>query len=307
MEKINIVVEENANWRLDKIVAKKMPEFSRTRIQEMINHGLVLVNQKMEKPSYKIRIGDQIEIIVVDNTDLDLEPENIPLNIVYEDNDIIVVDKPSGMIVHPSPGIVHGTLVNALLYHCNDLSGINGVNRPGIVHRIDKETSGLLVVAKNDHAHRMLSQQLRNHDMTRSYIALVHGLIPHQHGKVDAPIGRDSKDRQKMAVTMHNSKRAVTNFTVLRRYRSMSLIECRLETGRTHQIRVHMSYIGYPVYGDPKYGWRKDDQTYGQFLHAKKLGFIHPTTNKYMEFESELPEYFKQKLIQLQEEMEYAK
>lgn len=307
MEKINIVVEENANWRLDKIVAKKMPEFSRTRIQEMINHGLVLVNQKMEKPSYKIRIGDQIEIIVVDNTDLDLEPENIPLNIVYEDNDIIVVDKPSGMIVHPSPGIVHGTLVNALLYHCDDLSGINGVNRPGIVHRIDKETSGLLVVAKNDHAHRMLSQQLRNHDMTRSYIALVHGLIPHQHGKVDAPIGRDSKDRQKMAVTMHNSKRAVTNFTVLRRYRSMSLIECRLETGRTHQIRVHMSYIGYPVYGDPKYGWRKDDQTYGQFLHAKKLGFIHPTTNKYMEFESELPEYFKQKLIQLQEEMEYAK
>ena len=284
-----------------------MPEFSRTRIQEMINQGLVLVNQKMEKPSYKIRIGDQIEIIVVDNTDLDLEPENIPLNIVYEDNDIIVVDKPSGMIVHPSPGIVHGTLVNALLYHCDDLSGINGVNRPGIVHRIDKETSGLLVVAKNDHAHRMLSQQLRNHDMTRSYIALVHGLIPHQHGKVDAPIGRDSKDRQKMAVTMHNSKRAVTNFTVLRRYRSMSLIECRLETGRTHQIRVHMSYIGYPVYGDPKYGWRKDDQTYGQFLHAKKLGFIHPTTNKYMEFESELPEYFKQKLIQLQEEMEYAK
>ena len=307
MEKINIVVEENANWRLDKIVAKKMPEFSRTRIQEMINHGLVLVNQKMEKPSYKIKIGDQLEIIVVDNTDLDLEPENIPLNIVYEDNDIIVVDKPSGMIVHPSPGIVHGTLVNALLYHCDDLSGINGVNRPGIVHRIDKETSGLLVVAKNDHAHRMLSQQLRNHDMTRSYIALVHGLIPHQHGKVDAPIGRDSKDRQKMAVTMHNSKRAVTNFTVLRRYRSMSLIECRLETGRTHQIRVHMSYIGYPVYGDPKYGWRKDDQTYGQFLHAKKLGFIHPTTNKYMEFESELPEYFKQKLIQLQEEMEYAK
>ena len=307
MEKINIVVEENANWRLDKIVAKKMPEFSRTMIQEMINHGLVLVNQKMEKPSYKIKIGDQIEIIVVDNTDLDLEPENIPLNIVYEDNDIIVVDKPSGMIVHPSPGIVHGTLVNALLYHCDDLSGINGVNRPGIVHRIDKETSGLLVVAKNDHAHRMLSQQLRNHDMTRSYIALVHGLIPHQHGKVDAPIGRDSKDRQKMAVTMHNSKRAVTNFTVLRRYRSMSLIECRLETGRTHQIRVHMSYIGYPVYGDPKYGWRKDDQTYGQFLHAKKLGFIHPTTNKYMEFESELPEYFKQKLIQLQEEMEYAK
>ena len=306
MEKINFIVETN-NQRLDKVIAQQLPEISRTRIQEMISQGLVLVNGKVEKASYKTRIEDQIEITLKENTDLDLEPENIPLNIVYEDSDIIVVDKPSGMIVHPSPGINHGTLVNALLYHCNDLSGINGVNRPGIVHRIDKETSGLLVVAKNDHAHKILSQQLKNHDMTRSYIALVHGLIPHQLGKVDAPIGRDSKDRQKMAVTSHNSKHAVTNFKVLKRYRSMSLIECRLETGRTHQIRVHLSYIGYPVYGDPKYGWRKDDQTYGQFLHAKKLGFIHPTTNKYIEFESELPDFFQEKLNQLQEEYEYAK
>ncbi|WP_296877771.1 RluA family pseudouridine synthase [Thomasclavelia sp.] len=307
MEKISFVIDDLANKRLDKVIAKRLPEYSRTRIQEMINSGNVLVNHKKEKANYKIKMGDLIEIEVLPNQDLAIEAEDIPLKIVYEDNDLIVVDKPSGMIVHPSPGIVHGTLVNALLYHCTDLSGINGVNRPGIVHRIDKETSGLLVVAKNDHAHRVLSQQLKNHDMTRSYIALVHGLIPHQYGKVDAPIGRDNKDRQKMAVTSANSKHAVTNFTVLRRYRSMSLIECRLETGRTHQIRVHMSYIGYPVYGDPKYGWRKDDLTYGQFLHAKKLGFIHPTTNRYMEFESELPEYFKEKLNQLQEEMEYAK
>ncbi|MFQ6791267.1 MAG: RluA family pseudouridine synthase [Thomasclavelia sp.] len=307
MEKISFVIDDLANKRLDKVIAKRLPEYSRTRIQEMINLGNVLVNHKKEKANYKIKMGDLIEIEVLPNQDLAIEAEDIPLKIVYEDNDLIVVDKPSGMIVHPSPGIVHGTLVNALLYHCQDLSGINGVNRPGIVHRIDKETSGLLVVAKNDHAHRVLSQQLKNHDMTRSYIALVHGLIPHQYGKVDAPIGRDNKDRQKMAVTSANSKHAVTNFTVLRRYRSMSLIECRLETGRTHQIRVHMSYIGYPVYGDPKYGWRKDDLTYGQFLHAKKLGFIHPTTNRYMEFESELPEYFKEKLNQLQEEMEYAK
>lgn len=307
MEKISFVIDDLANKRLDKVIAKRLPEYSRTRIQEMINSGNVLVNHKKEKANYKIKMGDLIEIEILPNQDLAIEAEDIPLKIVYEDNDLIVVDKPSGMIVHPSPGIVHGTLVNALLYHCTDLSGINGVNRPGIVHRIDKETSGLLVVAKNDHAHRVLSQQLKNHDMTRSYIALVHGLIPHQYGKVDAPIGRDNKDRQKMAVTSANSKHAVTNFTVLRRYRSMSLIECRLQTGRTHQIRVHMSYIGYPVYGDPKYGWRKDDLTYGQFLHAKKLGFIHPTTNRYMEFESELPEYFKEKLNQLQEEMEYAK
>jgi len=194
-------------------------------------------------------------------------------------------------------------LVNALLFHCKDLSGINGVNRPGIVHRIDKETSGLLMVAKNDNAHRLLSKQLKDHTVVRRYVALVHGLIPHEHGKVDAPIGRNPKDRQSMAVTRTNSKEAVTNFTVLKRYNAMSLIECRLETGRTHQIRVHMSYIGYPVYGDPKYGYRKDDFSHGQFLHAKKLGFIHPTTQKYMEFESPLPDYFQAKLDELQEEL----
>ena len=290
MEKINLIIEEDNNLRLDKVIAMQLQELSRTQIQDMINQGLVLVNQKKEKASYKTKLNDEIEITILDNVDLDIEPEDISLKIVYEDEDVIVVDKPTGMIVHPSAGIMHGTLVNALLFHCKDLSGINGVNRPGIVHRIDN-------------AHRLLSKQLKDHTVVRRYVALVHGLIPHEHGKVDAPIGRNPKDRQSMAVTRTNSKEAVTNFTVLKRYNAMSLIECRLETGRTHQIRVHMSYIGYPVYGDPKYGYRKDDFSHGQFLHAKKLGFIHPTTQKYMEFESPLPDYFQAKLDELQEEL----
>lgn len=303
MEKINLLVENNDNYRLDKIIALNMEELSRTQIQEMIGQGLVLVNGKVEKASYKTKLNDQIEITIEDNSDLEIEAEDIPLNVVYEDKDVIVIDKHTGMIVHPSPGITSGTLVNALLFHCKDLSGINGVNRPGIVHRIDKETSGLLMVAKNDMAHRFLSEQLKDHSVTRRYVALVHGLIPHVQGKIDAPIGRNPNDRQSMCVTKNNSKNAITNFTVLKRYKNMSLIECRLETGRTHQIRVHMSYIGYPVYGDPKYGYRKDDCSHGQFLHAKKLGFIHPTTKEYMEFESELPDYFKAKLDELEEEM----
>lgn len=303
MEKYNLIIDNENNYRLDKVIALNMEDLSRTQIQDMISRGAVIVNGKVEKASYKTKLNDQIEIMIEDNTDLDIEPEDIPLKIVYEDKDVIVVDKPTGMIVHPSPGITSGTLVNALLFHCKDLSGINGVNRPGIVHRIDKETSGLLMIAKNDAAHRSLSNQLKTHSVTRRYVALVHGLIPHVKGKIDAPIGRNPKDRQSMSVTRTNSKDAITNFTVLKRYKSMSLIECRLETGRTHQIRVHMSYIGYPVYGDPKYGYRKDDFTHGQFLHAKKLGFIHPTTQKYMEFESELPDYFKAKLDELEEEM----
>ncbi|MFQ8705377.1 MAG: RluA family pseudouridine synthase [Thomasclavelia sp.] len=303
MEKYNLIVDNEDNFRLDKVISLNMKDLSRTMIQEMISKGLVSVNGKVAKASYKTKLNDEIEITIEDNTELDVEPENIPLKIVYEDRDVIVVDKPTGMIVHPSPGIIKGTLVNALLYHCKDLSGINGVNRPGIVHRIDKETSGLLMIAKNDAAHRSLSNQLKTHSVTRRYVALVHGVIPHVQGKIDAPIGRNPNDRQSMTVTRNNSKNAVTNFTVIKRYKSMSLIECRLETGRTHQIRVHMSYIGYPVYGDPKYGRRKDDFTYGQFLHAKKLGFIHPVTQKYMEFESELPDYFKTKLDELEEEM----
>lgn len=301
MEKMLINIEQE-NVRLDKILSSLLEEMSRTQLQDWIVEGHVKVNGKKEKASYKVKMGDVVEIEVPENENLDIEPEDIPLNIIYEDSDVIVVNKPSGMIVHPSVGITSGTLVNALLYHCKDLSGINGVNRPGIVHRIDKDTSGLLMIAKNDKAHKSLSEQLKEHSVTRRYIALVHGSIPHEHGKVDAPIGRDSKDRQKMAVTKMNSKDAVTNFRVIERFGDMSLIECRLETGRTHQIRVHMAYIGYPVYGDPKYGLRKDDQTYGQYLHAKILGFIHPTTEEYMEFDSELPEYFEQKIEDLEEE-----
>ena len=204
MEKINLLVENNNNYRLDKIIALNMEELSRTQIQEMIGRGLVLVNGKVEKASYKTKLNDQIEITIEDNSDLEIEAEDIPLNVVYEDKDVIVIDKPTGMIVHPSPGITSGTLVNALLFHCKDLSGINGVNRPGIVHRIDKETSGLLMVAKNDIAHRFLSEQLKDHSVTRRYVALVHGLIPHGQGKIDAPIGRNPNDRQSMCVTKNN-------------------------------------------------------------------------------------------------------
>ena len=276
MEKRKLEINEE-NVRLDKFIMNSISDLSRTLIQEYIKEGHVLVNGKIEKASYKIKMNDAIEITIPDNREMDVLPEDIPLDIV-------------------------GTLVNALLYHCKDLSGINGVNRPGIVHRIDKETSGLLMVAKNDKAHKSLSEQLKEHSVTRRYVALVHGVIPHVHGKVNAPIGRDVNDRQKMAVTKNNSKEAITNFTVLERYDDMSLIECRLETGRTHQIRVHMSYIGYPVYGDPKYGKKKDDQSHGQFLHAKKLGFIHPTTGEYLEFECPLPDYFQAKLDELKGE-----
>lgn len=299
MDKIIIEIEEDLG-RMDKVIAEYLEDMSRTQIQDWITNGHVIVNGKTEKASYKVKVGDTIQIDIPEPEPMDVEAENIPLDVVYEDSDVIVVNKPTGMIVHPSAGVISGTLVNALLYHCNDLSGINGVMRPGIVHRIDKETSGLIVVAKNDNAHRVLSEQLKDHTMTRRYIALVHGSIPHEHGKINAPIGRDNKDRQKMAVTKANSKEAVTNFRVISRFKDMSLVECRLETGRTHQIRVHLNYIGYPVFGDPKYGHRRDDVSNGQYLHAKILGFIHPTTNEYVEFDSELPEFFETKLEELE-------
>ncbi len=301
MEKVNLQATKD-DIRLDKELDQHFPDLSRTLIQDYIKKGLVTVNGKKEKASFKLKENDLIEVTIPENENMDIEPENIPLDIVYEDHDVIVVNKPSGMIVHPSQGIVSGTLVNALLYHCHDLSGINGVNRPGIVHRIDKETSGLLMVAKNDVAHRSLTEQLKEHSVTRRYIALVHGNIPHEFGKINAPIGRDRTNRQNMTVTKENSKEAITNFKVLERYDDMTLIECRLETGRTHQIRVHMAYIGYPVYGDPKYGYKRDDQSHGQYLHAKVLGFIHPTTGEYLEFDSELPDYFQDKIKELKGE-----
>lgn len=305
METIKISVEiENTGMRLDKFLSVQYLDFSRTKIQDMIKNNQVTVNGKIEKASYKVMNNDLIGIVIEESKACEILPENIPLDIVYEDSDVIVINKPTGLIVHPSSGIYSGTLVNALLYHCKDLSGINGIQRPGIVHRIDKETSGLLMVAKNDKAHQSLSQQLQDHSVVRRYWALVHGVIPHDYGRIEAPIGRDQNDRKKMCCTDKNAKEAITNFKVIERFEKMTLVECRLETGRTHQIRVHMSYIGYPVYGDPQYGKRKDDVTNGQYLHAKILGFNHPTTHEDMVFDSELPDFFETKLKELREENE---
>ena len=305
MEDIKIIIDEKyIGQRIDKVLSKEMTDYSRTQIQLLIQNGHVKVNNQIIKASYKLESNDVIDIHIPEPENTDILPEDIPLNIVYEDSDVIVVNKPTGMIVHPSAGIYNGTLVNALLYHCHDLSGINGVNRPGIVHRIDKETSGLLMVAKNDMAHQSLSEQLQEHTVTRRYYALVHGLIPHEFGRIEAPIGRDPNDRQKMTCTDKNAKDAITNFKVLERFKNMSLVECRLETGRTHQIRVHMQYIGHPVYGDPQYGLKRDDTTHGQYLHAKILGFIHPRTQEELVFDSELPDFFKEKLDELSREMD---
>lgn len=305
MEDIKIIIDEKyIGQRIDKVLSKEMTDYSRTQIQLLIQNGHVKVNNQIIKASYKLESNDVIDIHIPEPENTDILPEDIPLNIVYEDSDVIVVNKPTGMIVHPSAGIYNGTLVNALLYHCHDLSGINGVNRPGIVHRIDKETSGLLMVAKNDMAHQSLSEQLQEHTVTRRYYALVHGLIPHEFGRIEAPIGRDPNDRQKMTCTDKNAKDAITNFKVLERFKNMSLVECRLETGRTHQIRVHMQYIGHPVYGDPQYGLKRDDTTHGQYLHAKILGFIHPRTQEELVFDSELPDFFKEKLDELRREMD---
>lgn len=300
IQSITPTVEEKG-MRIDKLLQKHFIDESRTTLQNWIKEGCVCIDDKPVKASRKVEPNEVINVTIPDPVDTTIAPENIPLYIVYEDHDVIVVNKPSGMIVHPSAGIYSGTLVNALLYHCDDLSSINGVNRPGIVHRIDKETSGLLMVAKNDKAHRSLSAQLEEHSVIRRYVALVHGVIPHNKGRIVAPIGRDPDDRQKMAVTDKNAKEAITNFTVLERFDDMTLIECRLETGRTHQIRVHMQYIGYPVYGDPKYGRRSDDTSHGQYLHAKILGFKHPTTGEQMLFEAKLPDYFEEKIEELRQ------
>lgn len=304
MEDIKItMIDEYIGKRIDKVLTKILEGYSRTQIQLLIQNGHVKINNKIVKASYKIEAYDIIDVHIPEPENTDILPENIPLDIVYEDQDVIVVNKPSGMIVHPSAGIYTGTLVNALLYHCHDLSGINGVTRPGIVHRIDKETSGLLMVAKNDIAHQSLSEQLQEHSVIRRYYALVHGLIPHEFGRIEAPIGRDPHDRQKMTCTDKNAKSAITNFKVIERFKDMTLVECRLETGRTHQIRVHMQYIGYPVYGDPQYGLKRDDTSYGQFLHAKILGFVHPRTYEKLCFDSELPDFFQEKLDELRREI----
>lgn len=286
-----IIIEESINERIDSYLSKNT-DYSRSKIVKMIENGCILVNDKEVKNSYTLKLGDVITIGDYKEEEMNIEPENIPLDIIYEDDDVIVVNKPNGMVVHPAIGNNHGTLVNALLYHSKKLSDINGEFRPGIVHRIDADTTGLLMVAKNNKAHEILAEELSKKETTRKYIALVWGVIKEDTATIDAPIGRDSNDRKKMAVTSINSKDAITHLRVIKRFKDATLVELQLETGRTHQIRVHMNYIEHPVVNDPVYGRRKLIDTTGQCLHAKTIGFIHPSTKKYMEFTSELPECF---------------
>ncbi|PGM54834.1 RluA family pseudouridine synthase [Bacillus sp. AFS053548] len=293
------VQEDQHLERIDTFIATQNDEWSRSQVQAWLKEDFVLVNGEKIKRNYKVKQGDEISVSVPDPKPLEVKLENIPLEVYYEDADVIVVNKPRGMVVHPALGHETGTLVNALMYHCKDLSGINGVLRPGIVHRIDKDTSGLLMVAKNDVAHEKLAEQLRQKTTVRKYIAIVHGVIPHEEGTIDAPIGRDKSDRQSMTVTEDNSKEAVTHFRVLDRFDEFTLVECQLETGRTHQIRVHMKYIGYPLAGDPKYGPRKTLDIDGQALHAAVLGFKHPRTDEYLEFSSPIPKVLENIIEQL--------
>ncbi len=295
-----VVSEDEVNIRIDKYISERVPELSRSYIQHLIEDDFVTVNEKKCKSNYKCKSNDKVVVNAEEQKELDVVAENIPLDIVYEDDDIIIVNKPKNMVVHPACGHESGTLVNALLYHCGErLSTINGVIRPGIVHRIDRNTTGLLVVCKNDLAHRNLAEQLKAHSITRKYHAICYGIFREPEGTVDAPIGRHEKDRKKMAINHKNGRRAVTHYKVLKELNHQySYIECTLETGRTHQIRVHMASIGHPILGDDVYGPKnpKIKDLEGQTLHAKVLGFVHPTTNQYVEFDSDLPEYF-QKLI----------
>ncbi len=294
------VTGEDEGMRLDILVTSLDPGLSRSRVQKLVAGGEVTVNGSAAKSNYKVREGDRVCVKIPAPEQQEVAAENIPLDIVYEDSDLLVVNKPQGMVVHPAAGNYSGTLVNALLYHCDDLSGINGVIRPGIVHRIDKDTSGLLVVAKNDHAHVSLAGQLKDHSVSRKYLALVHGVVTEPSGIIDAPLGRDPRDRKKMAVITRNSKEAVTRYRVLERFEHYTLIECQLETGRTHQIRVHMAYLGHPVAGDPVYGPQKNPLGLkGQALHACLLGFRHPVTGEFMEFEADIPPYFQNLISEL--------
>ncbi len=295
MEQINFVASKSdVGVRIDKFLSENIKDMSRSSIANVIENGSLLINGAVQNKKYKIKENDSIVFTIPDPVEYNVEAENIPLCIIYEDEDLLVVNKPKGMVVHPAPGNYSGTLVNALLWHCKDsLSGINGVLRPGIVHRIDKNTSGLLIVAKNDFAHNGLAEQIKVHSFKREYQAVVYGNIK-DNGTVDEPIGRSKKDRKKMCVTYENSKNAVTHYEVIENFGEFTHIKCILETGRTHQIRVHMASIGHPVAGDDVYGPKKViTKLGGQCLHAKTIGFIHPRTNEYMEFTSDLPEYFK--------------
>jgi 23S rRNA pseudouridine1911/1915/1917 synthase len=302
VNRFNIEPEE-AGKRLDSFLSEKIEGYSRTYMQKLIEEGHCNVNNKAAKANYKLRQGDLVEVVVPDPVSLEIEPEKIALDIVHEDDDIIIINKPQGMVVHPAHGNYSGTVVNALLEHCNSLSdynsltGINGVMRPGIVHRIDKDTSGIIVIAKTNEAHLSLSEQLKEHSITRKYTALLEGRLKNDTGTVETLLGRNPKDRKQMAVVSINGKKAVTHYRVLERFENHTLIEAELETGRTHQIRVHMAYLGHPVVGDTVYGYKKQRfDTKGQLLHARVLGFVHPKTKEYIEFEAPLPEHFEKVL-----------
>ena len=303
-EESMLAPEECAGQRLDKAISEMLPSVSRSMAQKLIGEGSVILNGKTAGKSDKVRSGDEITVFVPDPVELEAVPQDIPLDIVYEDGDLLVVNKPKGMVVHPAPGWPDGTLVNALLYHCGgSLSGIGGVIRPGIVHRIDKDTSGLLAVAKNDAAHAGLAAQIKEHSFTREYRAVTVGHLPRQKGSVEFPLGRSRTDRKKQAVNGINARPAVTHYEVLRSYEGFDLCSFVLETGRTHQIRVHAAALGHPVAGDTVYGGEKNTHgLQGQCLHAKKLGFMHPVTGEYLEFDSPLPDYFEQFLSRLKEQ-----
>ena len=292
---------EDFGCRRDVFIAENIDELSRSGVQRLIEEGHVRLNGAAVKANYKLREKDIIDVEVPEAKTVEILPENIPLDILYEDKDVIIVNKPQGMVVHPAPGHTSGTLVNALMYHCKDeLSGINGEKRPGIVHRIDKDTSGVLMIAKNDAAHQSLAEQLAEHSITRKYNAIVFNGFQEDEGTVDQPIGRNPLDRKKMAVTQKHSRRAVTHYRVLERMGNFTFIEAQLETGRTHQIRVHMTFIGHPLLGDMVYGPKKQPfHLDGQALHARVLGFVHPSTGQYMEFEAPLPENYEKLLMRL--------
>ena len=293
MEKLFFTIEKGGE-RIDKYLSEQLEDMTRSHIQKLIKENMVRVNGMTVKSNFKLSASDQIEVEIPELKEPDILPENIPLDILYEDQDILVVNKPKGMVVHPAPGHYTGTLVNAIMYHCKDnLSGINGVMRPGIVHRIDMDTTGSLLICKNDRAHQALAKQLKEHSITRKYHAIVHGRLKEDEGNIDKPIGRHPIDRKKMSVHCTNGREAVTHYRVLKRFQQFTYIECQLETGRTHQIRVHMSSIGHPILGDQVYGPAKCPyKLQGQTLHAKVLGITHPTTGKYMEFDAPLPDYF---------------
>lgn len=286
--------------RVDVLITENLAEFSRSHIQKLIEAGQVTVNYKPVKANYKVQLTDIIEVIIPNAKPVEVLPENIPLDVLYEDKDVIVINKPRGMVVHPAAGNYTGTLVNALLEHCQDLSGINGAIRPGIVHRLDKDTSGVMIAVKNDHAHLSLAAQIKAHTASRRYTAIVHGNIEESQGVINAPIGRHPVDRKKMAVTFTNSKEAITNFHVMERFGNYTLVECKLMTGRTHQIRVHMAYIGHPVVGDPKYSsGRKIFAIDGQALHSTELTFTHPSTGKKLSFKAPIPKDMQDILLKL--------